>query len=80
MSPGVCHLCKVLRWLLDCQMTQHREELAVDGLLVLDSFAKRNIDHLLIIVANHHIALSLNQGIDRRRSHARCQDAVPCGG
>ena len=69
-----------LYWLLYCQMTQHREELAVDGLLVLDSFAKWNIDHLLIIVANHHIALSLNQGIDRRRSHARRQDAVPCGG
>ena len=52
------------------------EEFAVDGLVVLDGFRDGDVDDLVVLDTDHHVALIVEEGVDGRGAHARGEDAV----
>ena len=60
----------------DRQSTQRRQQVAIDGLVVLNSFGERHIDYLLVRYTHHHVALIVKKGIDGSRAQTRGEYTV----
>lgn len=45
------------------------QEVAIDGLVVLDSLGERHVHNLIVLNADHHIALVFHKSIDGGGTH-----------
>ena len=64
----------------DAEFIQHLDKFHVKRLVGPDGIAERNIHHLIIADADHHIALSLHDGFYGSHTCAARQYTVVCCG
>lgn len=60
----------------DREFAQGVEQLAVDGLVVLDGLVEGDVFDFVVADTNHDVALVFKQGVDGGSSHAAGQDTV----
>ena len=60
----------------NAQLVEYLNQSLVETLISTDALAERYINHLVIADTNHHVALSLFDGLDGAYSSDRCQDTV----
>ena len=64
------------RALLDGEAAEGGEELLIDGLVVFDGLGEGDVADFVVLDADHHVALVVEEGVDGRGTHARGEDAV----
>ena len=61
---------------LYAQLVEHSDELSVERFVASDSFAQWYIYYFIVAHANHHVALSLHDGLYRPHTCTRREDTV----
>lgn len=64
-----CRPCGIFVILSDGKTAKCLQEVAIDGLVVLDSLGERHVHNLIVLNADHHIALVFHKSIDGGGTH-----------